>query len=204
MEGSCGNQEHCIERDVKGDVPQLMAQADLYVQPSLIENQPLSLIEAQISGLPALVNNAGGLPEMVQHQLNGIVYSTENELSGYLYSLISDDVYRNYLGANAAREAVNHWSLEKGTMNVLQVYHEAINMSGRDDSLQRIKKGEIREYLQSRMTGEGNVIFGSVYRPLFTAAEPYPPVVVDKGMWDVIIHSLPGDYCLPDPSLFVL
>ncbi len=41
------------------DVPYLLSLADIYVLPSLLDNQPLSLIEAQIAGVPAVVSDAG-------------------------------------------------------------------------------------------------------------------------------------------------
>lgn len=47
----------------RDDVPYLLSIADVYVLPSLLENQPLSVIEAQLAGLPIIVSDAGDFPK---------------------------------------------------------------------------------------------------------------------------------------------
>jgi len=43
-------------------MPSLYAAADIYVNASLIDNMPLSLLEAYASGLPVVTSDAGGIP----------------------------------------------------------------------------------------------------------------------------------------------
>jgi len=45
----------------------------IYLQLSSIENMSLSVIDAQRHGIPAIVTEVGGLPEIIEHGLNGIV-----------------------------------------------------------------------------------------------------------------------------------
>jgi glycosyltransferase involved in cell wall biosynthesis len=47
--------------------------ARVYLQLSSIENMSLAVIDAQRHGLPCVVTDAGGLPEIVDHGLNGLV-----------------------------------------------------------------------------------------------------------------------------------
>jgi len=49
----------------KQEVAELMRAADLFVLPSLAENLPVVLIEAQASGLAAVATSVGGVPELV-------------------------------------------------------------------------------------------------------------------------------------------
>lgn len=56
------------------DVANRMAQSDLLLVPSIwFENSPGVIIEALGQGLPVMGSNAGGIPELVIHEKNGIL-----------------------------------------------------------------------------------------------------------------------------------
>jgi glycosyltransferase involved in cell wall biosynthesis len=46
---------------------------DIYLNGSLIDNQPLSLLEAFACGLPVVTTNAGGIPDIVSHERTGLM-----------------------------------------------------------------------------------------------------------------------------------
>ncbi|MDQ6652353.1 MAG: glycosyltransferase family 4 protein, partial [Acidobacteriota bacterium] len=47
--------------------------ADIYLNGSEIDNQPLSLLEAFACGLPVVTTNAGGIPDLLTHECTGMV-----------------------------------------------------------------------------------------------------------------------------------
>jgi L-malate glycosyltransferase len=55
------------------EVAELMRGADLFVLPSLHENLPVVLIEAQASGLPAVAADVGGVAELVDDSAGALV-----------------------------------------------------------------------------------------------------------------------------------
>jgi glycosyltransferase involved in cell wall biosynthesis len=116
----------------RNDIPYLLSQSDIFVFPSLIENQPLSVIEAQITGKPIITSDAGGLPEMVQHGVTGLTYPNGNieKLSNNINLLLENKAYRETLGNNAKKWGMNHWSLDEGVKNVIKVYEQAISKRG--------------------------------------------------------------------------
>ena len=57
----------------KEEVAELMREADLFVLPSLHENLPVVLVEAQASGLPAVATRVGGVAELVDEDAGRLV-----------------------------------------------------------------------------------------------------------------------------------
>ena len=111
------------------DVPAILSKAHIFVLPSLIDNQPLSLIEAQIAGKASIVSNVGGLPEMVTHNVTGLLVEPGNvhELFESINRLLSDPIFSKRIADNAKKWGMSHWSFENGVRNLLTIYEEAIS-----------------------------------------------------------------------------
>jgi glycosyltransferase involved in cell wall biosynthesis len=75
---------------------ELFSKAAIYFQPSLVESQGLSVVEAMAHSLPCVVSNRGGLPEMVDHGNTGFVVELDPKLAvnRLLYLLGNPDVTR--------------------------------------------------------------------------------------------------------------
>lgn len=59
-----------VERD---EMPELFARADIFLNTSIIDNMPVSIIEALHCGVPVVTTNAGGIPYMIEHRRNGLL-----------------------------------------------------------------------------------------------------------------------------------
>jgi glycosyltransferase involved in cell wall biosynthesis len=55
-----------------------LAASDIFVYPTIADNCPLGVLEAMACGLPVVSCNVGGLPELVDHLLNGYLADPEN------------------------------------------------------------------------------------------------------------------------------
>jgi len=51
----------------------LLDSADLYLNASLIDNMPMSILEAFACGLPVVSSDAGGIPHIIEHGRNGLL-----------------------------------------------------------------------------------------------------------------------------------
>ena len=51
-----------------------MSEADLYIHPSIIDNSPNTVCEAQLIGIPVIAANTGGLAQMIEDGKTGFLY----------------------------------------------------------------------------------------------------------------------------------
>lgn len=95
------------------DVRPWLHAADIYVQPSLWEGMPNSLLEAMACGLPVVATSAGGTLELIQDGTTGLLVppGDEKELADALHCLMIDEHLRSTLGRVARAHAVRNLSL---------------------------------------------------------------------------------------------
>lgn len=78
-----------------------LTHSDIYVQTSLWEGMPLSLIEAQVTGLPAVVSDAPGCRDIVADGVTGYVCKGVAEMKEKMQRLIHDHALRDTMGKEA-------------------------------------------------------------------------------------------------------
>ena len=70
----------------------LMSKASVLLMPSVWpENCPNVILEARNLGVPVVANAIGGIPELIQHGINGYLYNSEDELKAYLKRILEND-----------------------------------------------------------------------------------------------------------------
>lgn len=77
----------------------LIAQCNLYVQPSITEGFGIALVEAMICKTPVLATSVGGAPEIISHGANGWLteYTDSESLASSIYDIWAfRDQLRNY------------------------------------------------------------------------------------------------------------
>jgi len=102
--------------DFVPDTRDIYPNLDVCVVPSKAADAfGLVALEAGFFGLPSVVTRRGGLPEIVEHEVNGLVVEAERppELAEALSRLISEPSLRQRLGANARRRAVEHFGRDR-------------------------------------------------------------------------------------------
>jgi glycosyltransferase involved in cell wall biosynthesis len=89
------------------DLARLYASADIFAFPSTTDTYGSAVLEAQASGLPAVVTDWGGPKEVIKDGVTGIV-ARGNDVESFheaLYRLVSDKRLRQRMGVAARRRA---------------------------------------------------------------------------------------------------
>lgn len=89
------------------DREQAFADFDLFVLPSRRESSSNAVAEAMVRGLPCIVSDAGGLPELVEHGVSGLTVPRDEvaALAEAMGSLLGDATMRRAMGVAARRRA---------------------------------------------------------------------------------------------------
>jgi glycosyltransferase involved in cell wall biosynthesis len=90
----------------QADVRGLIQACDIGILCSKIETLPLSVIEFLASDVPVIASNVGGLPEIIEHGANGLLYESGNieSLATHIISCSNAD-YRQNLRSNTKKSA---------------------------------------------------------------------------------------------------
>ncbi len=89
----------------------MLSSLDIYFQTSAYEGLSLALLEAQASGIPAVVTKIPGNDEVVQHGETGFVGESEEILMKHLEALIDSDEKRIEMGKYAKQHTEEYFSL---------------------------------------------------------------------------------------------
>ncbi|MGF1685279.1 glycosyltransferase family 4 protein [Photobacterium japonica] len=107
------------------DVPELMAMADIQVQPSISgEGLPKTIIEAMAMEKPSVVTTTGGSKELVANNVSGYVVETNSAsaLADKIALLANDASLRQQMGQAAKQRLQEHFSIQSTTRQQLAFF----------------------------------------------------------------------------------
>jgi len=95
---------------------------DCAISTSDNEGMPIALIEAQLAGVPVIATDVGSCSEVVEHQITGIITSSESlKMQIEVERLVTDSGLRETMGVAAKK-----WSLRKFSPISMLTAHEDI------------------------------------------------------------------------------
>jgi len=98
------------------DVPEFLSGIDFYIQPSVTEGFPLSVLEAMAAGVPVICSDAGGLKEMVEDNKTGFQFPSGNVEAAYntlqkVLSMPGKEV--NEVSQNALNKVNDYYTIDQ-------------------------------------------------------------------------------------------
>ena len=106
--------------------------ADVLLYPSIADNCPLVILEAQACGLPVVAFNTGGIPELVEHKTNGYIaeYKNSDDLqSGIKYLLSLPPLEIEAMRQYSTNKIISSFTIEKMTDQYLNSYKKRLKIS---------------------------------------------------------------------------
>jgi glycosyltransferase involved in cell wall biosynthesis len=106
------------------DVADILAAADLFVLPSLMEGLPMVLLEAMAAGRAIVATTVGAIPEVVVDRVQGLLVAPGNvgALASAVGRCLADPVLRATLGHAAAARHRDSFSRAAMGRHYLQLY----------------------------------------------------------------------------------
>jgi len=91
----------------RDDIPGILKASDVFILPSRSEGMPAALIEAMAAGLPCVAAKVGGIPEVITHGEDGLLFERENaeQLAECVIGLIRNQSLRARIASHAANRA---------------------------------------------------------------------------------------------------
>lgn len=91
-------------------ISRLYEQADLFVNSSVVDNQPVSVLEAFAAGLPAVSTGTGDIAAMVRHGETGLLVPTEDPetMAKAVMTLLENPDRARIMARRARREVENY------------------------------------------------------------------------------------------------
>jgi glycosyltransferase involved in cell wall biosynthesis len=117
------------------NIPNLLVQHDIYIQPSIItnknveENSPISVLEALAVGMPVIASDIGGLKEIIKIEKNGFLVSPKS-VDDIVYRLkifIENPKLIKEMGSYARNDVQNNYSSFSQCQVMISLYEGIIH-----------------------------------------------------------------------------
>lgn len=106
-----------------------LSNSDIFIHPSYIDNSPNSVCEAQVSGIPVIATNVGGISSLIEQNKTGLLVPSNapHEIAYFVIKLANNDEFRNNIIKKAMETAKERHNPKKICSDILEAYKCIIN-----------------------------------------------------------------------------
>jgi glycosyltransferase involved in cell wall biosynthesis len=122
---------NCIDLEITGyvqNVEKYLSAFDVLIHPSSTEGFGLAIIEAMAFGVPVIASKVGGIPNIIQHKINGLLFESGNEsdLLNNLVQLNNDYSFRKNISKEAYNSVVDKFSFDRYIVKIEKLYENSL------------------------------------------------------------------------------
>ncbi len=112
---------------LRDDIPAVTAALDVAVLPSYREAQGLTILEAMALSRPVVATNVGGIPEMIEHEVTGLLVEPHDPdgLADAIVRLLVDHPFADTIGRAGHDLVHERFCIEGMVRSVEEIYDEA-------------------------------------------------------------------------------
>ena len=112
-------------------VDRWVAAMDFFVLPSLMEGTPMALLEAMSQGVPCIASAVGGVPQVIDSGIDGILVAPGNpkEICDAISALCADVGLRDVLSGNAKHKIAHKYNIKQWTERIECVYLDILKIN---------------------------------------------------------------------------
>ena len=116
----------------RSDIPALLACCDIGVLASRSEGLPNAVLEYMAAGLPVVATAVGGVPEIIEDEVNGLLIPPENPaaLAAAILRLLKDERLCKTLGKAARERTLSQFNFASVIANLRQLYKDPRHTRG--------------------------------------------------------------------------
>lgn len=109
----------------------LLQNADIFILPSHNEGLPVSLLEAMRLGIPVISTRVGGIPELIDEGVSGLLVTAGNveEIASAISRFVEDQTFARLVGEEGMRRVKDEFSSSIGTQALNEIY-ERVSRNG--------------------------------------------------------------------------
>ncbi len=114
------------------DVSEIIATFDVAVLPSFFEGMGRVLLESMAMGKPVVASRVGGIPDLVEHGINGLLVTPGDtqELTDALQKILNDKKLAQRLGKEGQKRVKEQFSADVMVQSIEKVYRELLTKKG--------------------------------------------------------------------------
>lgn len=114
-------------------IREYLERADVFVLPSFAEGIPVTLMEAMAMEIPCVSTLVGGIPELIQSGVNGILVppSDPDGLADAIANLMTDPALRARLGREGRCTVVSSYNLRKNVEELAAIFDRRLSAGTR-------------------------------------------------------------------------
>ena len=95
------------------ELPRIYAMADIYIQPSLYEGNPKTILEAMSCGLPVIATSVDGIKNIIKHKENGYLCETGiKSIESAIMEVIANKNLKENMAINARKFVEENYNLD--------------------------------------------------------------------------------------------